>query len=101
MSDFDFGYTNRSNREYTPEPDTWEMPDGTNPWAVVIYDEDGVELDRLFSVPHRYQAKAAADGLNDMLPSGEAAYADVDLNEGAELDPRSPPATMTEQGPWW
>jgi len=83
-----------------PEPDGWRMPDGSGPWAVVIYDEDGAELKRLFSVPHRYQARAAAGGLNAMVPKDRAVYADVTLNEGAELDPRSPPATMTERGPW-
>jgi len=82
------------------EPDGWRMSDGSGPWAVVIYDEDGAELKRLFSAPHRYQAQAAADGLNAMMPEDRAAYADVDLNEGAELDLRGPPATMTEQRPW-
>jgi len=82
------------------EPDEWRMPDGSDPWAVVIYDEDGGERDRLFSLSHRYQAVAAADGLNAMMPECIAASADVDLNEGAEFHTRSPPATMTDRGPW-
>jgi hypothetical protein len=87
-----------------PMPDGWKMPDGSGPWAVVMYDREGPEhrtpIRQLFTVDHRYQAVQLADGINALMPESHEEYAGVDLREGAELYTRDPPATMTEPGPW-